>query len=66
MAEKMNLIKLNLQEVQAGKQVVLMKGKPVKIQLGVAAVPCYCKTSRRVPIPLMPKVKRYLSFKHTD
>ena len=66
MAEKMNLINLNLQEVQAGKQVVLMKGESVKIQLRVAAVLSHCKTSRRVPIPLMTKVKRYLSFKPTD
>ena len=66
MAEKMNWIKLNVQEVQGGKQVVLMKGEPIKIQLRVAAVPSHCKTARRVPISLMRKVKRHFSFKPTD
>ena len=59
MAEKMNLIKLNIQEVQGGKQVGLMKGEPVKIQLR-GAIPFHCNTTRRVPIPLMPKVKQEL------
>ena len=60
MAKKMNLIKLNIQEVQRGKQVELMKGEPVKIQLREGAVPFHCNTARRVPIPLMPKVKQEL------
>ena len=60
MAEKMNLIKLNVQEVQEGKQIGLMMGEPVKIQLREGAVPFHCNTARRVPIPLMPKVKQEL------
>ena len=60
MAEKMNLIKLSIQEVHGGKQVGLIKGEPVKIQLREGAVPFHCNTARRVPIPLMPKVKQEL------
>jgi hypothetical protein len=53
MAEKMNLIKLNIQEVQGGKQIGL-KGEPVKVQLREGAIPFHCNTAQRVPIPLMP------------
>ena len=60
MAEKMNLIKMNIQEVQGGKQIGSMKGEPVKIQLREGAIPFHCNTARRVPIPLMPKVKQEL------
>ena len=60
MAEKMNLVKLNIQEVETKKQFGLMKGEPVKIRLRDGAVPFHCNTARRVPIPLMPKVKQEL------
>ena len=56
----MNLIKMNIQEVQGGKQIGSMKGEPVKIQLREGAIPFHCNTARRVPIPLMPKVKQEL------
>ena len=60
MAERMNLIKLNIQEVERGKQIRRMKGELVKIQLREGAVPFHCNTARRVPIPLIPKVKQEL------
>ena len=60
MAEKMNLIKLNIQEVQGRKQFGLMKEEPVKIQLREGAVFFHCNTARRVPILLTPKVKQEL------
>ena len=60
MAEKMNLIKLNIQEVQGRKQFGLMKEEPVKIQLREGAVFFHCNTARRVPILLTPKAKQEL------
>ena len=60
MAEEMNLVKLNIQEVQGGSQIGLMKGEPVKIQLREGAAPFHCNTARSIPIPIMPKVKQEL------
>ena len=57
MAEKLNLITLNVQEVSGHTTVSLMKGDPVKIKLKGSAVPFHCNTARRIPIPLKPKVK---------
>ena len=37
-----------------------MKGEPVRIQLREGAVPFHCNTTRRIPIPNMPKVKQEL------
>ena len=50
MAEKMNQIKLNIQEIQRPKQFGLMKGERVKIQLREGAVPFHCNIPQRVPI----------------
>ena len=63
MAEEMNLVKLNIQEVQGGSQIGLMKGEPVKIQLREGAFPFHCNTARRIPIALMPMVKQELMSK---
>ena len=56
----MNLVKLNIQEVQRGSQIGLMKGEPVRIQLGEGAFPFHCNTARTILIPLMPMVKQEL------
>ena len=60
MAEKLNLITLNVQEVSGHTTVGLMKSDPVKIKLKNSAVPFHCSTARRIPIPLKPKVKAEL------
>ncbi len=59
MARKMNLIKLNIEEVKYNN-FGLMKGEHIKIQLNEGAKPFHCNTARRIPIPYMPKVKEEL------
>ena len=50
-------IVLNVQELNASTPYGLMKGEPVKIHLKDVAKPFHCNTARRIPVPLLPKVK---------
>ena len=60
MSQKLGLIVLNLQELNASTPDDLMKGEPVKIHLKEGAKPFHCSTARRVPVPQLPKVKNEL------
>ena len=60
MSQKLGLIVLNLQELNVSTPYGLMKGEPVKIHLKEGAKPFHCNTARRVPVPLLPKVKNEL------
>ena len=60
MSQKLGLIVLNVQELNASTPYGLMKGEPVKIHLKEGAKPFHCNTARRVPVPLLPKVKNEL------
>ena len=62
----MDLIKLNLQELQGERQVVLMKGEPAKIQLRIAPVFFPLQGGQRSPNSSYAKVKRHLSFKKSS
>ena len=60
MSQKLGLIVLNLQELHASTLYALMKGEPVEIHLKEGAKPFHFNTARRVPVPLLPKVKNEL------
>ena len=60
MFQKLGLIVLNLQELNASTPIgiwSIMKGEPVKIHLKEGAKPFHCNTARRVPVPLLAKLK---------
>ena len=64
MAQAMDLIKLNINEIQnetdAVQEMGTLKGDPVQIHLKENAVPFHVHTARRIPVPLIPKVTKEL------
>jgi hypothetical protein len=56
----MNLIKLDIEEISKDVfgDIGKLKGDPVKIKLKENMKPYHVNTSRRIPIPLIPKVER--------
>ena len=60
MSQKLGLIVLNWQELNASTPYGLMKGEPVKIHLKEGARPFHFNTAHGVPVPLLPKVKNEL------